>query len=82
MWVPLEKKKTKQNMKGKKRETGMTEGGESERNDIFIFFLLFASFQIYENLTVGFSRDKHEKYSTRRGLGVGTKNKGFHREFR
>ena len=49
----------------------------------FKFFFSFIRFsQIYENLTVGIRRDKHEKCSTRRGLRVGTKNKGFHREFR
>ena len=37
---------------------------------------------IPEFLTVGFRWIKHEKCSTRRGLRVGTKNTGFHREFR
>ena len=58
--------------------------GESveEREKIFNFFLSSFLSQIYENLTIGFRRVKNEKCSTRQGLCVGTKNTGFHREFR
>ena len=49
--------------------------------NFFNFFISFLS-QIYENLTAGFRRDKHEKCSTLRGLRVGTRNTRFHREFR
>ena len=47
---------------------------------IFLFSNLLS--QIYENLTAGIRRDKHEKCSTRRGLRVSTRNTRFHREFR
>ena len=59
---------------------GRTLGGE--RKKIFKKILSLFLYQIYENLTDGFRRDKHKKCSTRRGLRVSTKNKGFHREFR
>ena len=58
------------------------EAERREVRDFFSFFFFLLSSQIHENLTVGIHRDKHEKCSTRRGLRVGTKNKGFHREFR
>ena len=81
MWVP-HKKTTKAKTKQKESE-GTAEAWEmiSQREKKYIFFLFILS-QIYENLTVGFRRDKHEKCSTRRGLRVSTKNTGFHREFR
>ena len=52
-----------------------------ERRFFYFFFLLLVLSQIHENLTVEIRQDKHEKCFTRRGLRVGTKNKGFHREF-
>ena len=49
----------------------------------FIFFLLLNLLSSIHGVpTVGFRRVKHEKCSTQRGLCVGTKNTGFHREFR
>ena len=81
MWVPHQKKKQKNKNKMKAK------GRRARRPERF--FLIFFSFyfsnlisQIYENLTVGFHRDKHGKCSTGRGLRVSTKNPGFHREFR
>ena len=56
--------------------------GQTEVSEILIFFLLNLLSSILEFLTVGFRRVKHEKCSTRRGLRVGTKNTGFHREFK
>ena len=54
-----------------------------QRDGVFLIFFLskFIS-QIYRNLTVRFRRDKHKKCSTGRGLNVGTRNTGFHQEFR
>ena len=80
MWVPLKKKKkTKQ----KGRRPCVREKDKWQRVD-FLKFLFFSnlSSQIYENLTVGIRRDKHKKYSIRRGLRMGTRNTRFHREFR
>ena len=84
MWVPLKeseknKNKTKKNIKIKCIEE-RTERRSEERTFKKILYLFIS--QIYGNLTVGIRRDKHEKCSTGRGLRVGTKNKGFHREFR
>ena len=79
MWVPLEKKEEKHKSKWveiRRERKRMREG------EVFkFFFLLFVFLRFYENLTVGFRRDKHEKCSTRQGLCVGTRNTGFHREF-
>ena len=78
MWVPLKK-----NIKGKL--SNGNDRGQRERVTRFLFFFYFSSSllsQIYGNLTVGFHWAKNEKCSTRRGLCVGTKNTGFHREFR
>ena len=71
----VKKKKLKSQMAGR---TNRMKGGDIR----FYFFFYLLSSQIHENLTVGIRRDKHEKCSTRQGLRVGTKNKGFHREFR
>ena len=78
MWVPLKKKTNKHKTQDGQRMRRQREIQE-ERFDFF-FLSLFS--QIHGNLTFGFRRDKHEKCYTRRGLHVGTKNKGFHREFR
>ena len=56
--------------------------GERETVRFFLFSLLNLLSSIPEFLTVGFRRVKHEKCSTQPGLCVGTKNMGFHREFR
>ena len=48
----------------------------------FNFSLLNLLSSIPEFMIVGFCRVKHEKCSTRQGLRVGTKNTGFHKEFR
>ena len=80
MRVPLQKKKRISNRHKDGREKEFV-----QIREIFYFLIFYFSnliYQIYENLTVGFRRDKHEKCSTRRGLRVGTKNMGFHREFR
>ena len=83
MWVPPKEKekekKTKQKTKQKK-EDGMniSESVREERKKNFNFLSSLLS-QIYENLSAGFRRDKHEKCSTRRGLRVSTRNTGFHR---
>ena len=54
-----------------------------EVRESFNFFFLYSFLShIYEYLTVEFRRDKHEKCSMRQGLRVGTKNTGFHREFK
>ena len=75
------KKKTKQTMK-RKEEDGIG-NVENLRESILVFFFFSILFsQIHKNLTVRICRDKHEKCSTRRGLRVGTRNTGFHREFR
>ena len=79
MWVPLKGKE--KNKKDEKQTDEKIDRGVERVHFIFFFSLSFL-FQIYENLTVGFHRDKHEKCSTRRGLRVGTKNTGFQREFR
>ena len=85
MWVPLEKKEKE---KKKKKQTNIVRNSNSrterklENREVFKFFIYSFLSQIYENLTAGFRRDKHEKCSTRRGLRVSTKNTGFHREFR
>ena len=78
------KKKIKQNIKGKLSNGNDRGRRERERVMRFLFFYFSSSLlsQIYENLTVGFCRAKNEKCSTRRGLRVGTKNTGFHQEFR
>ena len=81
MRVPLQKKdKTK-----KKRWKETDRIWVSSREFFFLFFSFFFSnllSQIHGNLTVGIRRDKHEKCSTQRGLRVGTRNTGFHQEFR
>ena len=79
IWVPLKKRRRKNN-----KPLGRTELKESMgmREKILIFSLYLFLSQIYENLTDRFRRDKHEKCSTRQGLRVGTKNKGFHLEFK
>ena len=77
MWVPLLKKKEY----NKALEFRRTEVNGVREVFNFNFSFLLSS-QIHENLTVEIRRDKHEKCSTRRGLRVGTKNKGFHQEFR
>ena len=77
MWVPLKEKK-----KNKSQNGSGAWKNENQRGRGFKFFFSYIRFsQIYENLNFGFRRDKHEKCSTRRGLRVGTKNKGFHQEF-
>ena len=77
---PIEKKEKKKNNKAHQTEFALC---ENLRESILVFFfLLLLSSQIHENMTVGFRRAKNEKCSTRRGLRVGTKNTGFHREFR
>ena len=78
MWVPLKKKTHKRNGSCRQRD------GASERYffNFFSFSLLSLLSSIHGVPTVGFRRVKHEKCSTRRGLRVGTKNTGFHREFR
>ena len=76
MWVPLKEKKQNKNIK----RDGQQPDSVRIKERYFFFFSLVNS-QIYENLTVGFRRDKHEKCSTRRGLHVGTRNTGFHQEF-
>ena len=55
---------------------------EAERF-IFYFYFYFLSLlsSIYGVSTVGIHRTKKEKCSTRRGLRVSTKNKGFRRDF-
>ena len=53
-----------------------------ERIVLFLFFFYSFLSQIYGNLIVGIRRAKNEKCSMRRGLRVGTKNTGFHLEFR
>ena len=74
MWVPLLKiflkKKSKED--GDRRESVKKTEGER-----FFFFLSLLS-SIYGVLTVGIRWVKNEKCSTRRGLHVSTKNKGFH----
>ena len=59
-----------------------SDGWQKKNSVFFSFYSLSLPSQIHENLTVGIRRDKHEKCCTRRGLRVGSKNKGFHREFR
>ena len=64
MWVP-HKKKTKQRMKRKnKMEAGTIQKGRGGEK-IIDFFSLYFIYHIYENMTVKFRRDKHEKCSTR-----------------
>ena len=79
MWVPFKKKI-------KVLHPIDREAERCEVRDFFSFFFFFFAFllssQIHENMRVGIRRDKHEKCSTRRGLRMGTKNKGFHIEFR
>ena len=75
MWVPLKEKEKKMKMKAKGRRR-TEDARQAER------YLIFFLSQIYGNLTVGIRRAKNEKCSTRRGLRMGTKNTGFHREFR
>ena len=55
--------------------------GSNEGERFFNFSLLNLLSSIHGVPTVGFRRVKHEKCYTRRGLRVGTKNTGFHREF-
>ena len=82
-WVPQKKTKAKQNNKQVKWIDGETERNGERRENFFKNYFLFSFLsQIYENLTVGIRRDKHEKCSTIRGLLVSTKNTRFHREFR
>ena len=73
------KQKNKTNKQNKKLLSVQTDrdGGE-----ILIFSLLNLLSSILEFLIVGFRWAKNEKRYTRRGLRVGTKNTGFHREFR
>ena len=83
MWVSLkENEKKKLKTKGRRPTEECSERKTDDREELYFYFLLFISSHIHENLTVGIRQDKHEKCSTRRGLHVGTKNKGFHREFR
>ena len=56
--------------------------GSNEGERFFNFSLLNLLSSIHGVPTVRFCRVKHEKCSTRRDLRVGTKNTGFHREFR
>ena len=83
MWVPYQKKKKKK-IKDKNLKKQMKDGHKAFEIFFFTFyfFLLLVLSQIPEFLTVRIRRDKHEKFSTRRGLRVSTKNTGFHREFR
>ena len=81
IWVPLKEKEKKNKSKHSKsnwckdlREVA------SRRRVFFLSFFFFYSF--FSDLRKFDRRDKHEKCSTRRGLRVGTKNKGFHRKFR
>ena len=80
IWVPLKekekKKKKKRNIIVRNSEMDRT---KFEKRSFLIFFLFSFLSQIHENLTIGNRRDKHEKCSTRRGLHVGTRNTGFHR---
>ena len=52
----------------------------SSREVSFFLVFIFSNllYRIYENLTVEFRQDKHEKCSMRRGLRVSTRNTGFH----
>ena len=78
---PTKKNQTKDDEKQNQVGRGVTkERGERDSFKFFLFSLVIS--QIYENQTVGFRQDKHEKCSRKRGLRVGTKNTGFHREFR
>ena len=72
-------KEKKNNKRQKLKEAGIT---DSLLNFFFFsfFFLLLVLSQILEFLTVRIRRDKHEKWSTRRGLCVSTKNMGFFTE--
>ena len=70
----IKKNKTKR-FKTKKQTVDREQRGK-EREILFIYFLLLLS-SIYGNRTVGIRRAKKEKCSTRRGLCVSTKNKGF-----
>ena len=74
MWVPLKK--------NNKTKTQSASHGIDRRVREEFFFLIFFLFSYFSNLRKSDRRDKHEKCSTRRGLRVGTKNTGFHREFR
>ena len=79
----LKKTKAKQNKTKEMKIKSFTDrDGERETIRFFLFSLLNLLSSIPEFLTVGFRRVKHEKCSTRRGLRVGTKNTGFHLEFR
>ena len=61
MWVPHKKNTTKAKTK-KKESEGMAEACEMiSQREKKIYFFLFILYQIYENLTAGFRRDKHEK---------------------
>ena len=82
MWVPLKEKEKKIKIKKEWEDEQTGESMEERGREILNFFLSSFLSQIYGNLTVGFRRAKDEKCSTRRGLRVGTKNTGFHQEFR
>ena len=73
------KKKINKGFKTKRQTVGREQRGK-EKEILFIYFLSLLS-SIYGNQTVGIRRDKKEKCSTRGGLRVSTKNKGFHQDF-
>ena len=75
MWVPLKKNMSKT----KSEECFETQTAEK---NYFLVFILFASFSDLRKSDRRNSSVKNEKCSTRRGLRMGTKNTGFHREFR
>ena len=66
------------NLDDDRRESVKNGGGEIF---IFYFFLLSLLSSIYGNRTVGIHWVKNEKCSTRRGLHMSTKNKGFRLDF-
>ena len=83
MWVPLSIKKKKQkNKTNKQNKKLLSVQTDRDGGEILIFSLLNLLSSILEFLIVGFRWAKNEKRYTRRGLRVGTKNTGFHREFR
>ena len=80
MWVPLEKTTT--NNINVKTSNVRQQTAVERIKFFFLVFIIFFSSKIHGNLTVGIHQNKHEKCYTRRGLRVGTKNKGFHLELR
>ena len=82
MGPTFNKKRKKKNKIKKEMIISFGRGSEDGERNFKFFFIFKLLSSIHGVPTVGFRQVKQGKFSTRRGLCVGTKNTGFHKEFR